>query len=463
MEFLTTPTQISHIGYPLMFFYLIAITGLFLVIFRPYWAFLFSLFCLAGRNYHAAVFTRTPFAGPYLNLNDLLLWIALFAMLSETLKYKRKIWMPKILFAIFALVIIGDIQSIFKYGFIKEVLRRVWSTAIFPILFLVGVNMVRDEKRARHFYWTLFFGALVSALQHFIYIKSVTPFEISSGSMQIRTISYIFSGGLYLLLGAVFTKPDKNIKGIKLVGYYTALSLIGLSYILSLTRGIYITLIFVLITLPLIIRKKIKIPKIALNTGLIIVVFILIIPIFFPKVDLLNILTERFQSFIYKETFKGAYKTRWLGATTELNLWLNNSTLILGVGSYSPPKLSRSPLYEVYEIGATGHVALTTYLAHFGILGLLIYGILLPITTIKSARDIFFNYNIEYGNKIALIAISLALSDLIGLFWSNHYIAPISHIPALIYGAIWGISKENSINKKRIFRNQKVLYTSSDT
>jgi len=80
MEFLTTITQNTHVGYPLIFFYLVAVVGIILVIFRPYWAFLFSLFCLAARNFHAAVYTRTLFFGPYLNLNDLLEWIAIYLL-----------------------------------------------------------------------------------------------------------------------------------------------------------------------------------------------------------------------------------------------------------------------------------------------------------------------------------------------------------------------------------------------
>jgi hypothetical protein len=78
------------------------------------------LFCLSARNFHAAVYTRTEFLGPYLNLNDLLLWIAFFAMVTELFKKGKALWMPKILLAIFALLLIGDLQSLFKYGFIEE-------------------------------------------------------------------------------------------------------------------------------------------------------------------------------------------------------------------------------------------------------------------------------------------------------------------------------------------------------
>ncbi|HEC92923.1 MAG TPA: hypothetical protein ENI51_08045, partial [Candidatus Atribacteria bacterium] len=126
MKWLLFPPYLVHAGYPLLVFYLIALVGFVLIIVRPYWALLFAVFCLASRNFHAAVFTRTPLLGPYVNLNDLLQWIAIFAMLFELFNTRKRIWAPKILLALFGLIIIGDLQSLLKYGFAENVLRRIW-------------------------------------------------------------------------------------------------------------------------------------------------------------------------------------------------------------------------------------------------------------------------------------------------------------------------------------------------
>jgi hypothetical protein len=68
-------------GYPLIIFYAVGFIGVALILYRPRWAFYFIVFGLAVRHFHMAVFTRTPFLGEFVNLNDLFLWIGVFAML----------------------------------------------------------------------------------------------------------------------------------------------------------------------------------------------------------------------------------------------------------------------------------------------------------------------------------------------------------------------------------------------
>ncbi len=439
MEFLTTPTQYSHIGYPLIFWYGCAIIGLILIFIRPWWAFLFSVFCLSARNFHAAVFTRTPFFGPYMNLNDLLMWIGFFAMWMEVIK-KEKIRFPKILLAIFLLLAIGNFQSIFKYGFIEEVLRRIWHPLIFPVMFLVSTNMVKNGSRARLFYWIFYFGALIAALQHVIFIKSVPYYEIYSG-IEIRTISYTASGGLILLIGSIFENPAKKFSLLKKILYFGSLTLIGISYILSLTRGIYVILILNLLTIKFFIGKKIK--GWMHHFLFIGILSIFLIKMLFPQLNILSILVERFRSFIYSETFKESYFSRATGAQTELDIWLDSS-IILGVGNVLPYEIG----YKGYEpeIGALYHVAYSTYLAHYGIIGLLIYAILLPFLTIKIARGYHLVHPSKYTKVIGLMGISISLSSFFGLLTSAHYLGATSHIDGLIYGAVWGLYNKERNN-----------------
>ena len=93
-------------SYPLEIYFLAAFIGLILIIYRPKWAFLFSTFCLSARNFHMAVFTRPPFFGEILNLNDLLLWITVLAMFKVVLQ-GQKIWVPNILLAIMGVLLLG--------------------------------------------------------------------------------------------------------------------------------------------------------------------------------------------------------------------------------------------------------------------------------------------------------------------------------------------------------------------
>jgi len=453
MDFLAPPTQFQHFGYPIAIFYIVAFIGLGLLFFRPYWAFLFSLFCLAARNFHAAVYTRTEFLGPYLNLNDLLLWIALFALIVELLHKRKTLWMPKILAAIFVLLFVGDLQSIIKYGCAEEVLRRLWSTAIFPILFLVAANFVNDAERAHSFYWALFLGAVTASLQHLFFIKTATFLQVYPGEAQIRTISYIMSGGLLLVISAIFKKPDKNLGPYKSFLFYSGLALIGLSYLLSFSRGLYIFTLASLFVFPFLLKKGLRIYKPVYSLIVIIILALFVVEIISPNLKLDQILNRRFESFRTKDKFSESYETRWQGAQTELNLWLNNSSLILGVGSVVPPEFQYA---EIEETGALGHVGFTTYLCQYGILGLLLYGVFLPFLTIKVAKKYFAEHAFTYGGTIVLLAIACSLFDIIGLTWSQHHLYAFTHVQGLIYGAMWGLYRGHILEKKQALQYRPV-------
>jgi len=408
------------------------------VFFRPYWAFLFALFCLAARNFHAAVFTRPPFVGHYLNLNDLLLWIALFAMMFDMFRTRKMLFMPKILFAIFIIVFIGNVQSLFTFGLEEYVLRRIWSTAIFPILFLVSANMVRNEERARLFYWAFFGGAFAAAAQHMVFILSVS-YQQMPGISQIRTISYMASGGLFLIISAIFEKQDKSLKGFKLISYYVGIALIALSYILALTRGIYIIGIISVIVFPFLLKGKYVISrKVLKNTAVSLFTLFLVFlgAILLLDFDIIAIVTDRLGSIIDIDAFVSGYETRLIGQQTEIEIWLEGS-LIFGIGNTLPPEYLYA--YADGSIKALNHVAYATYLAHYGLIGLFVYVFLLPFSTIFIARKYYFKNNMDFGGRIALVAIACALFDFLALAWSSHHLGATSHISGLIYGSIWGL------------------------
>ena len=96
------------------------------------------------------------------------------------------------------------------------------------------------------------------------------------------------------------------------------------------------------------------------------------------------------------------------------------------------------------DTGALGHVAYSAYLAHFGLIGLLTYGFLLPYLTIKVGRRYYLHHTYDYGGAIAITAMALAFFDVFTLLSSNHYIASTSQVQGLIYGALWGLSRSSS-------------------
>jgi hypothetical protein len=169
--------------------------------------------------------------------------------------------------------------------------------------------------------------------------------------------------------------------------------------------------------------------------------------ILLPNLDLASLLNKKFEGLIYSDSFTVAYKTRAQGALSEFNIWLNNTSLILGTGAALPPEFELS---ETTESGALYHVGFTAYLAHFGILGIVLYAVLLPFTTIKIARRYYQRHSIDYGGRIALIAIACVLYDVFGLPWSQHHLQATSQISGLIYGALWGLYVRKHMKSEKL-------------
>ncbi len=186
--------------------------------------------------------------------------------------------------------------------------------------------------------------------------------------------------------------------------------------------------------------------------ALLLIFSIFAVEIFLPTLDIKKTLPQRIESFIYKDTFSESYETRWEGAQTEFHIWLNNSPLILGVGSSLPPEFESVEIIEIK--GAPYHVGFTTYLVHYGLLGIITYLILLPITTIKIAKFYYTEYSIDTSSRIALIAMASSLADLVGMAWSYHHIGGFTHVAGFIYGAMWGLYRTASKNSP-YFKNKR--------
>ena len=452
MEFLVTAYSMK--GYPLIVFYAIGLTGFLLVVFRPYWAFLFAVFCLAARNFQAAVFTRSPLLGQYCNLNDLLMWIGLLALLRLAFQ-ERELWAPKILVAILAINFFGAFDSLFEYGFIAHVQRSLWAAAIFPTMFLVAANLVSSQEKARYFYWALFTGALLAAIQHLFLVDSqINVRGASAGEFDIRSISYIFSGGIFLAVSAIFINVRRLVLR-PLIGliWLGGIGLIALSYLLSFTRTLWVgTAVSVLGVWLVTSWQSRQISRVfSRSIYAVFALFLVIACTFtisaalFPHLDLEGMVMKRLDFLEHRDVFDKSYETREQGFRTEINLWLEGS-MLWGVGTTMPPALAEASIPGKGEradlnIGALGHVGLSSYLARFGLLGLIVYGLLLPLLTIKAGKIIYSEHRRDYTGALALAAMALGFYDMATIFSSNHYLGATSHIPGLIYGALWGLSR----------------------
>jgi hypothetical protein len=438
--------QNDMVGYPLAVFYITAIIGILFILWRPFLAFLFAVFCLAGRNYHAAVLTRTEWTGIFLNLSDLLLWIALLAMFVEKIRRREKISLPYVLITIVTILTIGALQALAKYGSELFVLRSIWSVAIFPIMFLVSANMVKYESRAQLFYWALFMGSIAAAIQHMLFLYFATSAGIYEGYL-LRIISYITSGGLYLIVISLFTKLPGGNKWSAWI-YYPGIVLMAISVVMNQTRQLYIVFVLTIVAMCFVLKSVVNIKKTLIKLAFVTISVVLVITLSYSSLNLMDIVGERLDSMIDTETRAETSLTRLISMQTEINVWLD-STIIFGTGTAYPPEFTE-PYREgdreaVFQTGALDHVAITSYLAHYGLIGVLIYLLFLPILTIKAAKRFISDNLTDYSAKVALLALTVALMDILNLFGSMLQTSPASHVPALIYGAIWGLY----INKRQ--------------
>ena len=162
---------------------------------------------------------------------------------------------------------------------------------------------------------------------------------------------------------------------------------------------------------------------------------------------------ERAEFVQYGDTFEDAFQLRESGMETELDLW-KNGPLIWGVGTAYPPALVESSIGNVHATGALNHVAFSSYLAHYGLIGLITYVLLLPLLTIKAAKRYFLQHRQDFGGAIAMTAMALAFFDMFTILSSNVYLEATSHVQGLIYGAMWGLSSSLEINSAKNSRGR---------
>ena len=432
-------------GYPVEVFYLAALIGVVLLLVRPRWALPFIVFGLAVRHFHMAAFTRIPALGEYLNLNDLFLWIGVAAMV-RLIWGNRRLWAPNILLAIFGILVLGTFQVLFQYGFNRDVMQELWRSWVFPIAFLVSANLVRDSQDARLFFWALFLGALGAALTHLLFIQyRIETYGASLGYM--RTISFGMSGGIFLVVSAFFIDMRKVFRNFHLFLFWIiGTSIIAISYLLSFTRTWWVGACLAGIALGILFYREQGKTSYRFGYSLVLLVIMVLAfgvtnKVFLSGVNLTKTIDERADFVRYEDTFEEAYQTRESGMETELEMW-KNGTIIWGVGASYPPSIREA---SIEDTGAVGHVAYSVYLAHFGLIGLLIYGFLLPYLTIKVGRRYYLHHPYDLGGVIAITAMALAFFDFFTLLSSNHYIASTSQVQGLIYGALWGLSRSSSL------------------
>ena len=430
-------------GYPQFIIFLVLGIGLLLAILRPYTAFLFAVLLLTAANVAMFNKTRTEWLGPVFNLSDACLLIALIAMLVDRSRSKKPILLPRIIIILFFVVTIAGLQSLWKLGWTYETIRAYRWALQLPLTFLLGANLVTGSQRARKLVAVLLCGAVLAAVQHLLFVSNV--WQTKSLNMQtyelMRTISY-WGGCLasaFLLSAVVWKLPTTLVR--KALYFFVGILFLATLF-LNQTRSIWLATIasipFLLVVLK--IRYPIRrLIRIVVLTCIMVVAFAWACQYLIPGLDVFGVVDERAYTLLSKESHMG---TRERSFSAEMTSWMDG-TLIFGQGLdfMQTVKNSEDPSRRI----AFGHLGYVTYLSQLGLIGLLAYGIYLPLSIIKDSRWLWFYGGEPIIRYVGLLGTASIICLSIMFIMSSQLLSPSYSAPGILYGAMWALVRQCKI------------------
>ncbi|MFZ2171687.1 MAG: O-antigen ligase family protein [Methylococcaceae bacterium] len=432
-------------GYPDIFLYLMLIIGLPLAFLKPYKAFLVVVFILSAADATAFTFTRIPALGPYFNANDACLLMAIVAMISYTLIVGNKIIFSKVVKLILLVLFLGFAQSWFSIpGYHYEILRSLRWAISMPLYFVIAATMVNNKEKTRLLLLALFFGSIVSAFEHILFVRNVIN-ELSSdvGIEQIRTIAFR-SPGLWLLLSSIVWMP--KMKGLSRKILIIGGSLFALSVLLNQTRSIWISSITAIPIAFILFPQKKTISRIVTFSLLLPVLFACMLAIMHyaaPSVNVENIVEQRLTTFSDEDIRFDTTKTRQNAIEKEIEAW-TEGTFVFGRGL-----VYFAPYYLDYYKGtrvAWGHVGHLSTLAQLGIIGFLVFAIYLPHKVIQ-ASGVLWRGSSQELKFFGLLGGMCMVSSWVCFFMSDSFLGHHA-VEGVIFGGVWAQARLSIVQEK---------------
>ena len=148
-------------GYSQLFLLLIFVIGIQLAMIRPYGVFLFSCTLMVAGSRFAFITTRTAIFGPYLNMGDACVLVALLGLVVDKWQNKARFSLPSLLIVILSVLFVAAMQSFAKLGWTYETIRGIRWALAFPIGLFLGANFVNSTQRAKLLIIALLFERFV--------------------------------------------------------------------------------------------------------------------------------------------------------------------------------------------------------------------------------------------------------------------------------------------------------------
>jgi hypothetical protein len=417
---------------------LVLSVGLIMMIFRPYWAFLFGVFILAATSINVSVM-RTEELGAYFQMTDACIVVMIMASLLEK---KRALLLPAPFVILTAVLLMGFLNTLLHLGLTYGMLQGLRWAIFLPLLIFLAANVLQDERKVRSLLLTLVLAAIVAEAQHLLLVLFTARNVMAEDVGVARTMQFMRSGsdlwllaGFYVVGGLI---PRRRVQ--------TAIGALFLAGILTMqTRSIGLAFMGALGFYYFWFLKGPHAYRWQRFKGL--------VPIFIVGLIILAVIGLSAVITGYGERYVGTVETgegtqsRWNAFYVEMHDWLDGNILIGRGLHYLESSKVRGGLIRKTKIGY-GHLGYVTYLSQLGLIGFVVYGFWMPLIIIFRAQRLLQQPQAppEVVHLAALTGATFFYYPLMFVF-SGSFLN-ILFIPGILAGGVWGITSLQSADSR---------------
>jgi hypothetical protein len=427
-------------GYPQFVMLLVLGFGIPLAFFRPFAAFALATFLITAADIAMFNKTRTAMLGPFLNLADTCVLLALLALLLEKYHTKEPFRLPQIIVLMLFVLTIGAAQSLWLFGFSHNTMASVRYALDVPIAFLLGANFVTSMARARKLIAVFLCGAAAAAVQHILFVA--TLWRTKGLSMEtyhlMRTISFA-AGALpsaFLIAAAVGKLPEgMGKKGLGIALYLLFLA----TLLLNQTRSLWIATATAVPVLMLVLQRGQWLKIVLRSAAGCVVIILLLVTLcqyLMPGLDVRELAGSRIATLAAADAKMSGTSTRQRAFRIEMSDWLDG-TMILGRGLGFFQKYPEGTTLDPLKKVAFGHLGYVTYLSQLGLIGFLVYGFCLPLSVFRNGWWLWRHAGEEVLRYLGLLGVASILCLSIMFVMSSQFLILGVFAPGVLYGAVW--------------------------
>ena len=427
-------------GYPPFIIFIVLGVGVPLAFLRPFAAFLFATFLLTAADTAMFNKTRTAMLGPFLNLADTCVLLALIALFFEKFRTKEPFRLPQVIALMLFVLAIAAAQSLWRFGFTHNTMGPIRYAVEVPIAYFLGANFVTSTARARKLIATLLCGAVAAAVQHILFVATIwRSKDLSMDTYNLmRTITF-WAGCMssaFLLSGIFWRMPADTMKK----GLCVAAALLFLATLfLNQTRSLWIATAGAVPVLMLVSKRGdwMRVSARLAVGGVAIVLFLsALCQYLMPGLNISRLAGHRIATLLSVDAMASGAGSRQRAFHIEMRDWLDG-TMVMGRG------LS---FFQVYEEGtsrdpsrkvAFAHLGYITYLSQLGVIGLLVYGFYLPLGVFRNGLWLWRHAEPPVLCYLGLLGIASIVCLSIMFLMSSQFLGVGSFAPGVLYGAVW--------------------------